>query len=560
MKKEILSVMALLSAVLAVGCAGQKRVVPMRDISGMAKIDENTYLVANDQKAHKVEQPQLGIVRVAPATAPGQAIAYQPLTIHGWPEEEPVPSDIEAVTAIPGKPDQVLVAESGYYKGRFGRIFYLKLIEKDGQLHAQFLAIFRPFRAVDHEYTTPSGQQVEGIAAFSFGRSRIGLLLARRGSNEQGAELVWGELTGLDTDRVRFDESGKTPLSPGYRYFGIRGAGDIFLQWDTEGTRAEIWCVATNDRGDSGPFTSVIYRAGELILHGDSISVSADRAELLWRLDGIKVEALAEAPEAIPGAVLSIGTDDEQLPSLWRALMRPEVHDNEHLVMANLWVQTAAETRALYYQAYNMARERLRAALSEPTQKKRAVIVDIDETILDNSPYATRQIFMNQRYPAGWEQWTDKARAQALPGAVAFLQEAVAAGVDVFYVSNRRVAETRATLENLQSAGFPQAEAAHLFLRTDTSSKEKRRQAIRATHEIVLLMGDNLADFAHIFEKKTMSERSRLVDELQQEFGSRFIVLPNPVYGDWEGAVYEYNYRADEAEKDKMRKAALRRE
>ncbi len=551
----------LFALLLLSACAGSRQqALNIRDISGMTKIDANTYLIANDQKAHKVSRTHLGVLRFREQTAAGEApLQYQPVELRNWPAGLSVPSDIEALTALPGDGESILAAESGYYKGDFGRIFHLRLTRNDAQWQAEYLGHFTPFAAESEGFTTPSAQQIEGVAAFAFGASRIGLILARRGSPKAPAELVWGELK-RDGNALQFAELGRADIPLGYRRFGTRGAGDVFLHWDVEGKTAEIWCVATRDEGDDGPFASVIYRVGSLRRAQSSFSLRLDRAELLWRLDGLKVEALAAPPEAVTGSVLSIGTDDERYPAVWRALMPPAVSSNEHLVMANLWVQTAAEVQALYHQAYNTARRRLYEALRKKYDRPPAVIVDIDETVLDNSPYATMQIITNQSYPAGWKQWTDRASARALPGAVAFLQEAVAAGVDVFYVSNRRVAELDATLENLRRRGFPQAERSHLLLRQDTSSKKERRAKISETHEIILLAGDNLADFSHIFEKKSVADRARLVEELKEEFGSRFIVLPNPVYGDWEGAVYEYNYRASDAEKDAMRKKALRRE
>ncbi len=232
---------------------------------------------------------------------------------------------------------------------------------------------------------------------------------------------------------------------------------------------------------------------------------------------------------------------------------------NEHLVMATLYLQTAAEARALRYQAFNLATLRLKQALSRVRfAKKPAVILDIDETILDNSPYEAYLIKSNQSFPAGWAAWVNRAQAAALSGAREFLHFADQKGVDIFYVSNRRIKFLQSTMQNLRKAHFPQVSKDHILLRTDTSSKEARRQAIAKTHRIVLLLGDNLNDFARVFEKKSVARRFAVTDSLRAHFGADFIVLPNPMYGEWEGALYHYHWSMSAAQKDSARKAALR--
>lgn len=233
---------------------------------------------------------------------------------------------------------------------------------------------------------------------------------------------------------------------------------------------------------------------------------------------------------------------------------------NEHTVQAVLWVQRSGEYRALCHQAFNLARRALDEELkASPAPKKRAVVVDVDETVLDNSPYQARLVKTRQSYAtATWRQWVDLARAEALAGAVEFLKHAASRGVEVFYISNRRTEEHAGTLANLRAKGFPHADDVHLLLRTAEGSKTKRRAAVSATHEIVLLMGDNLNDFSDVFEGKDPAGRLAEVEKLAAEFGRRFIVLPNPLYGDFEDSIYRYNRGLPESEKDALRKGALR--
>ncbi len=231
---------------------------------------------------------------------------------------------------------------------------------------------------------------------------------------------------------------------------------------------------------------------------------------------------------------------------------------NEHLVMATLYTQTAAESRALCYQAFQLARLRLDEALKQKSAKTPAIVTDIDETLLDNSPYEAYCILSGKSYPTRWKEWVHLAKAKPVPGAREFLTYADQKGVDIFYISNRKQALLQSTMKNLKEAGFPQVREAHILLRTTTSSKETRRQAVAATHEILLLLGDNLNDFAQVFEHKSVDRRFALADSLRQLFGRKFIVLPNPMYGEWEGALYDYHWRMSARQKNEARKKALK--
>ena len=131
-------------------------------------------------------------------------------------------------------------------------------------------------------------------------------------------------------------------------------------------------------------------------------------------------------------------------------------------------------------------------------------------------------------------------------------------GYQVYYVSNRKEAERAGTLLNLERLNLPQVEESHVLLRTDVSSKQARRDTISEVCEIVLLVGDNLADFAEFFEKGSVESRHQQVVDHAAEFGRRFIVMPNPMYGDWEGALYNYNYKTTPEERAAMRMKALR--
>lgn len=228
-------------------------------------------------------------------------------------------------------------------------------------------------------------------------------------------------------------------------------------------------------------------------------------------------------------------------------------------LFASLYQQRAAEYRALCYQAFNLARLRIDQALTATHEKPLAIVTDIDETVLDNSPYDVKQSMVGKDYEQkSWEDWTSRAAADTLAGAVSFLTYASSKGIKIFYLTNRAETERKGTLVNLVRFNFPDAVDANLILKAAVSSKEDRRRKIAETHEIVMLMGDNLADFSALFDKKPGDERLRNVTSLQEEFGKKFIVLPNPVYGDWETSLYQYNYNLTPARKDSIIKQTLK--
>lgn len=256
--------------------------------------------------------------------------------------------------------------------------------------------------------------------------------------------------------------------------------------------------------------------------------------------------------------VLSITASAQTTSAAIRAQSRA---DNEYQTGAALWQQSSGEARALQYQAFALARLMLDRDLRTPARSKlkRAVVVDVDETVLDNSRFQAGLIVKGEAFnSASWIDWCNRASASAIPGAVEFLTYAASRGVSVFYVTNRGTAEKAGTITNLKQQGFPGVSDETLVVRADVSSKEPRRQKISERYRIVLLCGDNLADFSNVFEGKTTEERNAAVDAARRKFGTQFIVLPNPMYGDWEGAIYGYDSRLSEQEKAARRKAALK--
>lgn len=236
--------------------------------------------------------------------------------------------------------------------------------------------------------------------------------------------------------------------------------------------------------------------------------------------------------------------------------------DNLHAVT---WMQTSAEYQANSVQTYRAALTRLDAALADPqwdalvpsdrivpvTGLKPAVVVDIDETVLDNSPYQARLIRSGLAYDdATWAQWVDEQSARPVPGAVKFTQAADARGITVIYLSNRTHDQRTASLANLRAVGFPVADES-VYLgkgmpvddcqQTSSSEKHCRRQWVSRNYRVLMQFGDQLGDFVQP-RPNTAEVRADLVKQYESWFGERWWMLANPSYGDWQPALFDNDW------------------
>jgi 5'-nucleotidase (lipoprotein e(P4) family) len=205
-----------------------------------------------------------------------------------------------------------------------------------------------------------------------------------------------------------------------------------------------------------------------------------------------------------------------------------------------LYQQRASEYKALAFQAYNIAQLRLDQQLKLKSKRPLAIITDIDETVLDNSPYFVALAKQGEVYSdSSWVKWTAQVKCDTVPGAARFLKYAANKGVAVFYITNRFEQERLSTLKNLNKWGLPQAESSHLFLMNTDDSKDQRRLQVEKTYDVALLLGDSLGDFDKFFDHLTDDERTAHTQQSADLFGSRFIVLPNAMYGSWEDVLYK---------------------
>jgi 5'-nucleotidase (lipoprotein e(P4) family) len=227
---------------------------------------------------------------------------------------------------------------------------------------------------------------------------------------------------------------------------------------------------------------------------------------------------------------------------------------------ATVWFQQSAEMKASYLQAYDKGKMLLKIktdTLSD-TELEAAVVLDLDETVFDNSPYEARLFLEGKNYSSqSWEEWCNEAQAEALPGAVDFLNFADSLGLKIFYISNRKIGVFEPTLKNLKILKLPQAEKEHLLLRTTKSDKTDRRAMVKASHHILLYVGDNLTDYDQRFAERDSNLGKELVEKHQKELLHNFIMLPNPMYGEWESAIYGNDFSKKEKEKLELRRKVL---
>lgn len=241
---------------------------------------------------------------------------------------------------------------------------------------------------------------------------------------------------------------------------------------------------------------------------------------------------------------------------------KEEVKDEYDILMqAVLWQQTSGEYRALCYQAFNIAQLRLDQFLAEEKGKntKFAIVTDVDETVLDNSPFEGKLIEKGEPYTEEeWANWVNLGEAKAVPGATEFLNYAFKKNVEVFYISNRKDNAVGVTLTNMKNVNFPYADSAHVLFKTDDSAKKDRFDKVAKDYKILLFIGDNLGDFSSKFRAPSIEKRYHLTDSLKNYFGNRFIVLPNPMYGDWETkGILEGKYDWTSQQMDSIRRSIL---
>ena len=237
---------------------------------------------------------------------------------------------------------------------------------------------------------------------------------------------------------------------------------------------------------------------------------------------------------------------------------KKDVRDlKEQNIMSVLYQQTAAERLAGSLQTFRSAKQALDNALADPSWsalpgqdiqgKKPAIIVDVDETVLDNTAYEARMILDGTKYPEGWVSWGKEAAATEVPGAKDFLNYAASKDVTIFYITNRVVELKEATQNNLIKLGIPWDQTKKTILMRGEnnwgSDKGSRRALVAQKYRVLLMAGDNLGDFVDAKDNNlSPQQRKAIVEEYADYWGEKWFMLQNIAYGDWEGALYDFDY------------------
>ncbi len=226
-----------------------------------------------------------------------------------------------------------------------------------------------------------------------------------------------------------------------------------------------------------------------------------------------------------------------------------DAHEGLHGV---LWVQSSAEFWALTSATYNSAQVLLEQALTDKSWSAAleqasayenlspAVILDLDETVLDNSPAQAQMVLERTTYQQEmWTAWVDKMAAAAIPGAQSFIAFAEKKDVTVFFVTNRAASEQGVTLKNLAALGIKASDETVLCSGENgwTSDKTARRAEIAKSFRVLMLVGDDMNDFVAT-TKLTPPQRVALAKKHADRWGRSWILLPNAMYGSWERALY----------------------
>lgn len=252
-----------------------------------------------------------------------------------------------------------------------------------------------------------------------------------------------------------------------------------------------------------------------------------------------------------------------------------EVKQND-LLNATLWTQKSVEFKANSLAMYKLAKIMLDQAILDKSwtgapneqegdfsDKPPAVMLDVDETVLDNSAYEAWLVANGESY--GSKTWVPFVRAEVSPpvaGSLEFIKYAKSKGVKIFYVSNRKAPQEEATRNNLKAYGYPiDTDEDTVLLRKEieawnSSKKSPRRAHITENYRLVMIVGDNFSDFVDDY-KGTIEERKKVLDQYRDMWGSKWIMIANPMYGSWESAAFGHDWKKSPDERRKMKLDAM---
>ena len=230
-------------------------------------------------------------------------------------------------------------------------------------------------------------------------------------------------------------------------------------------------------------------------------------------------------------------------------------------LLATLWTQRSVEYKANALTVFALARLRLDEALADrnwtaaPAEQKAdyqalppAVVLDVDETLLDNSRYQVWMLKNDQTFSTkSWNQFCAAQISTAIPGAVEFTKYAESKGVKVFYITNRGVETEKDTRENMARLGFPMGGNVDTFLMQGEkpewgSAKGTRRAVVTRDYRVLLNIGDNFGDFDDRY-RTSESERAKAFESDMAYWGRQWLMIANPTYGSFDTATYGHDFK-----------------
>jgi 5'-nucleotidase (lipoprotein e(P4) family) len=241
------------------------------------------------------------------------------------------------------------------------------------------------------------------------------------------------------------------------------------------------------------------------------------------------------------------------------------------MLLATLWTQRAIEYKANALTVFTLARIRLDEALADkswtaaPGEQKGdfqglppAVILDVDETLIDNSRYQVWMLKNNQSFSTKtWNEFCAAQISTAIPGAVEFVKYAESKGVKIFYITNRDAVTEKDTRENMQKLGFPMGGNVDTFLMQNEqpgwgSAKSSRRAVVTKDYRVLLNIGDNFGDFDDRY-RGSEADRIKAYEADMPYWGKQWLMIANPTYGSFDTAPFGHDFKKPREEQRKAK-------
>ncbi|MBN9511930.1 MAG: 5-nucleotide phosphatase [Alphaproteobacteria bacterium] len=249
--------------------------------------------------------------------------------------------------------------------------------------------------------------------------------------------------------------------------------------------------------------------------------------------------------------------------------------DASDLLLAALWTQRSVEYKANALTVFALARIRLDEALADkgwtaaPAEQTGnyqalppAVILDIDETLLDNSKYQVWLMKSDQTFSTKtWNEFCAAQISTAVPGALEFVKYADSKGVKIFYITNRAAETEKDTRENMQKLGFPLGGNVDTFLMQNEkpgwgSAKSTRRAEVTKDYRVLLNIGDNFGDFDDRY-RSSEADRLKAYEADMAYWGKQWLMIANPTYGSFDTAPYGHDFKKSREEQRKAKRDVL---